>query len=181
MFVYNLKVNGNIVFKVILFSIIIVALIILILSVFNIYSKSNFNSDSCVPTSSIANISANQYTNILKEVYDNPDNYVGQSINFTGYVYRLSDMKDNEFVLARDMLINSDSQSVVVGFLCECDNAKNFANNSWVQVTGTIIKGDYHGDMPIVKVTDIKSVDKPSSDEYVYPPDDSYIPTSGIL
>ena len=92
MFVYNLKVNGNIVFKVILFSIIIVALIILILSVFNIYSKSNFNSDICVPTSSIANISANQYTNILKEVYDNPDNYVGQSINFTGYVYRLSDM-----------------------------------------------------------------------------------------
>ena len=32
-----------------------------------------------------------------------------------------------------------------------------------------------------LKVTDIKSVDKPSSDEYVYPPDDSYIPTAGIL
>ena len=35
--------------------------------------------------------------------------------------------------------------------------------------------------MPIIKITDIKSVDKPSKDEYVYPPDDSYIPTAGIL
>ena len=79
------------------------------------------------------------------------------------------------------MIVSSNSQSVVVGFLCEYDNAKDFADNSWVQVTGTIIKGDYHGDMPIVKITDIKSVNKPSSDEYVYPPDDNYIPTSGIL
>ena len=58
---------------------------------------------------------------------------------------------------------------------------KKIADNTWVTVTGTIVKGDYHGDMPIVKVTDIKCVDKPSSDEYVYPPDDSYIPTSGII
>lgn len=180
MFVYNLKVNGNIVFKVILFSIIIVALIILILSVFNIYSKSNFNSDSCVPTSSITNISTNQYTNILKEVYDNPDNYVGQSINFTGYVYRLSDMKDNEFVLARDMLINSDSQSVVVGFLCNSKDTNTFKNGTWVNVSGNIVKGYYHNQIPVIEITQIKEAQKPD-DCFVYPPDSSYIPTSRIM
>ena len=74
-------------------------------------------------------------------------------------------MQDNQFVLARDMIVSSNSQSVVVGFLCECDNAKNFTDNSWVKVTGTIVKGDY--DTP--------------KEEYVYPPDDSYIPTAGIL
>ena len=35
--------------------------------------------------------------------------------------------------------------------------------------------------MPIIKITDINIVDKPSNDEYVYPPDESYIPTAGIL
>ena len=63
----------------------------------------------------------------------------------------------------------------------EYDEAKNFEDNTWVQVTGEIYKGNYHGDMPIIKVTDIKTVDKPSQEEYVYPPDDSYIPTAGIL
>ena len=42
------------------------------------------------------------------------------------------------------------------------------------------MKGDYHGDMTIVKVTKINKTDKPN-EEYVYPPDESYIPTAGIV
>ena len=126
-------------------------------------------------------IQPRNYTSILKTVHENIDTYVGKKICFTGYVYRVLDLQDNQFVLARDMIVSSNSQSVVVGFLCEYDNAKDFADNSWVQVTGEIFKGDYHGDMPIIKITDIKSVDKPSQEEYVYPPDDSYIPTAGLL
>ena len=78
------------------------------------------------------------------------------------------------------MIVSSNSQTVVVGFLCECNNAKDFENDSWVNVTGEIIKGDYHGDMPIIKIINIEHTEKPS-EEYVYPPDDSYIPTAGIL
>ena len=89
-------------------------------------------------------------------------------------------MSDNQFIVARDMLISSDYQSVIVGFLCEYNFAKDFQNNSWVEITGTVTKGDYHGDMPIIKITDIKNTQKPT-DEYVYPPDDNYIPTSAIL
>lgn len=114
MFVYNFKVNGNLLFKAILIFIIIVSLIILCFAVCNIYDNTKFKLDDSIETNNIGNINSDQYINILKEVYNNIDTYVGQSINFTGYVYRLSDMKENEFVLARDMLINSDSQSVVV-------------------------------------------------------------------
>ena len=137
--------------------------------------------DSCINKNGVSHISAKNYTNILKTVHENIDSYVGKKINFTGYVYRVLDLQDNQFVLARDMIINSNSQTVVVGFLCECDTAKDFSNDSWIEITGEIIKGTYHGDMPIIKITDIKSVDKPSKDEYVYPPDDSYIPTAGVL
>ena len=103
-----------------------------------------------------------------------------KKICFTGYVYRLLDFKETEFVLARDMIISSDMQTLIVGFLCDCKNAKDFANESWVEITGEITSGTYHGDMPIIKVTDIKQVEKPESDIYVYPPDNTYVPTSVI-
>ena len=138
-------------------------------------------SNSCISKNEISQISPKNYTNILKTVHEDINSYIGKKICFTGYVYRVLDLQDNQFVLARDMIINSSQQTVVVGFLCEYDDVKNFEDHTWVTVTGEIYKGDYHGDMPIIKITDIKSVDKPSSDEYVYPPDDSYIPTSGLL
>ena len=50
-----------------------------------------------------------------------------------------------------------------------------------IEITGEITKGEYHGDMPIIKITEIKKINKPSKDEYVYPPDDSYIPTYNVL
>ena len=148
--------------------------------VFNGADKST-RSNSCIPKNEVSQISPKNYTNVLKTVHENIDSYVGKKICFTGYVYRVLDLQDNQFVLARDMIVNSNSQTVVVGFLCEYDEAKNFEDNNWIQVTGEIYKGNYHGDMPIIKITDINAVDKPSQEEYVYPPDDSYIPTAGIL
>lgn len=181
MFVYNLKLNGNIIFRAILIFILVAALIILCVSVYNIYYKSRFLVTDTIPVNnSVATIDANQYTNILEEVYNDVDTYVGQSINFTGYVYRLSDMSDNEFVLARNMLINSDSQSVVVGFLCISDDAKNFKDGTWVNVTGNIIKGYYHNQIPVIEISKIEEVSKPE-DEFVYPPDKAYIPTAIIF
>ena len=182
MFIFNVKVNGSKVFKV-FFTFVIIFMIIILCTVFYKVisgSNKNFSVSDGLDSSGVCKISAKNYTNILKTVHENVDNYVGKKINFTGYVYRVSDLQENQFVLARNMIINSSSQSVVVGFLCEYDGAQDFNNDSWVEVTGEIVKGSYHGDMPIVKITDIKIVDAPK-EEYVYPPDDSYIPTSGIL
>lgn len=104
---------------------------------------------------------------------------MGQKIHFIGYVYRVYDFKDNQFVLARNMIVSSNFQTVVVGFLCDFEKAKDFSDGTWVDVTATIQKGDYHGEIPILQVKEIKSCDKPN-DEYVYPPDDTYVPTSII-
>ena len=180
MFVYNLKVNGNVIFRTIIISIILVSLIVFSVSVYNFYNKSKFVINDSLPSNSIAEIEAHEYTNILKQVYDNVDTYIGQSINFTGYVYKLYDFNETEFVLARDMLINSDSQSVVVGFLCSYDKAKDLKEGTWVNVTGEIIKGYYHNEIPVIDINKIEEASKPE-EEYVYPPDDTYIPTSVIL
>ena len=174
MFVYNIKINGAKTFKTIF-------IIILILLLFIMGSVMwRFVNASKEKTDIVCDIKASNYTNILKATHENINNYVGVKIHFTGYVYRVLDLKDNQFVLARDMIISSNYQAVVVGFLCEYDKAKNFNDDTWVEITGEITKGDYHGDMPIVKITNIQETNKPS-EEYVYHPDESYIPTEGIL
>lgn len=180
MFIYSLKVNENNFFKIILISIIFIALIILGISAYRIYNNSTFKIADTIDSNNVFNLDSNQYTNILQEVYDNVDSYIGQKINFTGYVYRLYDMQDNEFVLARDMLINSDSQSVVVGFLCTYDNAEIFKDGTWVTISGSIVKGYYHDQIPVIEINDIKQTEKPE-DAFVYPPDNTYVPTSIIL
>ncbi len=182
MFIYNFKVNGSKIYKIFfsaMVTFLIITVCIVMFKIFNGASNSQRN-DSCIPKNHIAKLTNSNYTNILKTVHENIDNYVGMKINFTGYVYRVLDLNNNQFILSRDMIISSDRQSVIVGFLCEYNNAKDFADNSWVEVTGEIVKGNYHGDMPIVKVIEIKNTDKPN-DEFVYPPDESYIPTSEIL
>ena len=180
MFIRNIKINKSLLFRGIIIGIIIIALLILVLSISHFHQKNKQMINDCLPQSSVTNISAKQYTNILKEVYENIDNYVGQTIHFTGYIYKLYDFKDSEFILARDMLINSDSQTVVVGFLCSYDKAKTFAEGTWVNVTGTIIKGYYHNEIPVIDITSMEETKKPE-EIYVYPPDETYIPTSLIL
>lgn len=181
MFVFNLKINGNktakILMGVLCIIILIITFIICYRIIFNNYFKTN---DDYLSKDTVYTITAQNYTNILQNVHNDIDTYVGQKIKFTGYVYRLYDFNEEQFVLARDMIISSNYQSVIVGFLCECDSAKNYSDNTWVNITGKITKGSYHGDMPIVKVTEIKTTDKPN-DEYVYPPDETYIPTNGIV
>lgn len=118
---------------------------------------------------------------MLQNVHEHLNDYVGQKIKFTGYVYRLYDFSNEQFVLARNMIISSDFQTVVVGFLCHSTIASNFEDNTWVEMTGTITKGDYYGEIPIIEVEDIRQVDKPSQEEYVYPPDSSFVATSTVL
>ena len=181
MFVYNFKINGSKVFKTFFICVIVLLIIILGIVVFRVFNGArNSNNSSCIPNDTVFSISAKNYTNVLKTVHDDIDSYVGVKINFTGYVYRVSDLTKTQFVLARDMLISSGSQCLVVGFLCEYKNAESLSDKVWVNVTGEITKGNYHGDMPILKITEIKEVSKPA-EEYVYPPDETYIPTSGLL
>ncbi len=177
MFVYNIKISSGKIFKLFLFLIIFVIVITAAVYIYrNFFANLNIESHS----DDVYNITSSNYTNILKAVHENLDNYVGQKISFSGYVYRIYDFQDNEFVLARDMVISSDFQTLVVGFLCRSDDSSQFEDGSWVNIVGEIKKGYYHGDIPIIDISHIEGISKPT-DVYVYPPDDTYIPTSSLL
>jgi len=178
MFVCNLKLDHKLLFKILFVLIFICVLAVSAISIYKVFNYQTIN--DTIPTPEISKITSDNYTNILKTVHDNLDEYIGQKINFTGFIYRVYDFQETQFVLARNMIVSSDNQTVVVGFLCDYKKANEFQDNSWVNITGTITKGDYHGDIPIIEITNIDKCDKPT-DEYVYPPDDTFIPTSALF
>lgn len=178
MFICNVKFDYKFLLKILF---VIVTIVLFGMIGFRIYHMFHTNQNStCLPTPNVANINSDNYTNILKSVHDNLDEYVGQKIHFTGYVYRVYDFSETQFVLARNMKVTSDNQTLVVGFLCNYKEASKFSDNTWVEITGKITKGDYHGDIPVIEIEEIQSCNKPQ-DDLVTPPDDLYIPTSALF
>lgn len=176
----NIKVNGKAIVKILFILIAVLITIYFCISTYKIYSNS-FKIKDELNSSDVMYLTSENYANVLKAVHDDIDSYVGKTICFSGYVYRLVDFKETEFVLARDMIISSDMQTLIVGFLCDSKKAKEFANDSWVELTGEITEGNYHGSMPIVEVKEIKQIEKPQNDIYTLPPSENYIPTSSIF
>lgn len=180
MFIYNIKLNRNSLSKFLLFIMATSVLIILIIAAYLIFSKSIFSeklSDN-IPISDVADIN-NNYTNILKMVHDDLNTYIGRKITCTGYVYRVADLEENNFIIARNMQINSSNDTVVVGFLCDYNDSRELENNTWIRIEGTIEKGNYFGEIPVIRVTSLEKVSEPEN-SVVLPPDANYIPTSNI-
>ena len=182
MFVCNVKLNKKLIFKGALYVMSLIVIMIGIIGITKVFKKMN-NQDSnlindSIPSSEVAEILPQNYTNILKAVHENLDTYVGQKISFSGYIYRLNGFSEDQFVLARDMDIGNN-QTLVVGFLCSSEQAKEFPSYTWVTVTGEITKGYYNGETPILKITAIEKASKPEN-ATVSVPDDSYVPTAVI-
>lgn len=180
MFIYNLKLNGDKISKTILGILIVTISLLIIYVCFTLVSKSTFKTNDSLKKCELYELNSSNYTNVLKNVHDNLDLYVGQNIKFTGFVYRLYDFSEDQFVLGRNMIISSDYKAVVVGFLCSSPEIKNYSDNEWIEIEGTITKGNYHGEIPVIKITKINKASNPS-EEYVYPPDDNFVTTSTVL
>lgn len=181
MFIFNLKINGNKTIKILMGVLLIIILIITFIICYKLLFNNLFQIDhNSQSESTIYELNTRNYTNVLQNVHNDIDTYLGQKIKFVGYIYRLYDFTDEQFVLARDMIVSSDFQTVVVGFLCQSNIASNFEDNTWVEVTGSISKGYYYGNIPIIDIENITEVSEPT-DEYVYPPDDSFVLTSTVL
>jgi uncharacterized repeat protein (TIGR03943 family) len=169
MFVCNFKFNRKLAIKLaIVFFIIILCVVFGVVGVRFHNTASAFRVKDEIP-SDYLEINSNNYADILKDSHENIDEYVGKKVKFVGFVYRLYDFNENQFVLAREMIISSDNHAVVVGFLCNCENAKNFEDDCWVEAEGVIEKGNYHGDLPVIKITNLNKTSVPD-DEYVFPP-----------
>ncbi|MCR5146218.1 MAG: hypothetical protein K6B70_02580 [Clostridia bacterium] len=174
MFICNVCLKNNTLKKASITFLALLVIIVFITVALKFYKAISTVTIKDTVDNSVLEINSLNYTSILKDAHENVEKYVGKKVKFVGFVYRLYDFNENQFVLAREMILDDSKHAVVVGFLSECDIGNQFKMGSWVEIEGVIEKGNYHGDIPVIKIQNIKETTVPS-DEYVYPPDGSYI------
>ena len=164
MFILNFKLKKNFGKKLIVFLICFFCILLLFFCISKFKDKLFSSSDSTSPETietSFTEIKTDNYTTFLKDSHENIDKYIGKQITLIGFVYRLPDFKEDQFVIARTMLVNNNSQAVIVGILSESKIANDFKNNTWVKCSGIIKKGYYNGDIPVLDISNITKIDPP--------------------
>ena len=83
MYVRNFKLNGKMIFKIVFVILTILIFIMFAIGVINIINSNEriTSKSEGVPQSEINTISAANYTNVLKTVHDNMNQYIGKKIN----------------------------------------------------------------------------------------------------
>ncbi len=160
MYIKNVKLNTK---KILIVCLVIAIAVALVLEL-------GGNSSTPLPSQTYDfELNEENFTTILKQAHNNIDGCVGKSIKCSGFVFTLYDFKENNFVCGRNMML--DGEEKVVGFLCEYNGDLDIVNGEWIEITGSIIKGYYMGDMPVIKVDKIKKIPAPAN-TYVKAPDD---------
>lgn len=155
MFVVNFKLDFK---KIFLVCILVAAIIATIIEFGNNNSKVvNANLDNNYDFV----LTEDNYTSILKQIHENIDENIGKTVKMSGFVFRMPDFKEKYFVCGRNTIINNED--TVAGFLCEYDDANKLIDNEWVEVTGVIIKGEYNGTMPIIKIGNLNKITAPAN------------------
>ena len=87
--IYNFKVNGNSIIKGVLGFFVIFCVLIFLYAGYNLFTgmkkygeEDFFVDDLYFEDGKVFDIPSNQYTNVLKEVHDNLDDYIGKEISF---------------------------------------------------------------------------------------------------
>lgn len=148
--IFNIRFSWS---KFLSIAILIIAVIFVLLAIYSFAKQ--------VLSSNYIEITNSNYTSILEDSHNNIDKYLGKNISVIGYVFRLPDFGNNEFVIARDMLVDNN-HSQVVGFLCNYNQISQFESNSWVKINGIIERGHYFGEIPVIRVKSIKKVTTPN-------------------
>lgn len=105
----------------------------------------------------------------LNEIYGRLDVYEGIEIETSGFVFRIDDFPQDQFVPARMMMVCCAADTQPVGFLCRYDKADALPSDTWVRVTGKIDRITYDGEViPIIEVDEAEAMEKPDID-YIYP------------
>ncbi|MEG1059043.1 MAG: hypothetical protein RSE57_02515 [Clostridia bacterium] len=146
MFVINFKLD----IKKVVIVCVFIALIVFTIVEFGTNSTSSVNANTDKKGKYDIVLNDENFTKMLKSVHDDINSNIGKTITLTGFVFKMPDFKDDYFVCGRNTIVNNED--AVAGFLCQSIDTKNLVDNEWVQITGVIIKGEYNGTMPIIKV-----------------------------
>ena len=117
----------------------------------------------------VIQVNSKNFVFSLDEILGNPDKYEGEEIDITGFVYKVKDLKQNQFIIGRYMMICCVADMQIAGIRCNINNLGTYDNDTWVKVRGKIKKDVYEGQVdPFIEVEHIE-IDLNPDTSYVYP------------
>lgn len=118
--------------------------------------------------SSEIQVTTENYMEIMEVIYDYPDQFVGKTLDFTGFVYQDPSQPDQNF-LFRFGIIHCIADSGVYGLLTT-GAPQQYPNNTWIHAKGKIAL-HYHQSLgqslPTLEVQSFQEVQQPEN-PYVY-------------
>lgn len=109
------------------------------------------------------------YASYYQEIQTNHSKYVGKTIQIKGFVYKEEGLDSNQLVVARFLITHCVADARVIGLLSESNQASNFSENTWVEVTGVIGVEDYNGvELPFIQIKEITQISEPTN-PYIFP------------
>lgn len=136
------------------------------------YSDAPVSSPNAVPVpeNDCINVNDENFTAWLSELYTNLAALEGKKITISGIVWKDSELfAQNEFALARMMMICCAADMQPIGILAQWHEAAQLQEGAWVQLHGTVSKKAYEDtDEPLIICSAVKVVPRPTR-EYVYP------------
>jgi len=132
-------------------------------------------SGGAIPTTGPIVFNQKNYYQAYQELYDNPDAYVGRTVEATGFVYHDSAEPSDRFIMARELMWCCAADAVVIGFDTQSSQARGLAAQEWVSVSGTLSTTTYVDPytqlatkIPLIKVGTVEPLKGPDF-AFVYP------------
>jgi putative membrane protein len=97
------------------------------------------------------------------------DEFSGKKVKISGFVFRQDDMSSDQFAVSRFAMSCCSADAAPYGIFSEYPNAQKYADDTWVEVIGTIEKTNFN-DFEIMKlrIEQISTIPQPEN-TYVYP------------
>jgi putative membrane protein len=106
-------------------------------------------------------ISNENFIECMMVLEENPGQYSGKVLTYTGFIYRQVDFAENEVVIGR----NHGSEGEIYGLLSLVNEGNQLENNQWVEVKGRLTSLDfYQNKIPYLEVVQLKKIESPNKD-----------------
>lgn len=114
-------------------------------------------------------IDTTNYVRYVQMLYEDIESYKGKEVEITGFIFRHKEFNEEEFVVARMMMVCCAADMQPIGILCRYNNSSELKNNDWVCLKGIVNSDELNGQiLPVIEIIQIEKINKPQ-DEYVYP------------
>lgn len=95
---------------------------------------------------------------------DNPERYIGKTVQFVAMVLKPGNFPKDYFVPGRMAMTCCADDMAFLGFACEYEGCDKLSDKQWVKVTAKVVKeyfADYGGEGPVLKAVSVEQTKAP--------------------